>query len=466
MLRTARTRRRLLAVLAAGIVAAAGLAILPVANAAPAGYSVHGIDVSVYQDDISWSSVAASGVTFAYARASLGSGYTDPTFDANHDGARANGLFFGAYHFARPDQSGGRAQADYFLDRAQYANDGRTLPPMLDIEWSTQAPTCFGLSPSQMGAWIQAFVDRVRERTGRLAMIYTNPNWWNPCVGTAASLGQHPLAHSCYCTSPGTLPHGWSRFTIWQYTSTGSVPGVSGTVDQDVFNGSLADLAALAVGRLRAAPAMGYDDGDGTMTIHRWSSTGTGFGHSSDYTSGSFSLSRVGDRVAAGDVDGDGDDDIVMAYQNGDGSSSLHVFRNGLTWSGVWYAGGRYDLGRVAGRLVVGDFSGDGRAEPAMVYDDGDGTMTIHRWVSTGTGFSHTSDYTSGSFSLSRVGDRVAAADVDGDGDDDIAMAYQNSDGTASQHVFRHGLTWSGIWYTGGQYNLDRVAGRLILGAW
>jgi len=220
------------------------------------------------------------------------------------------------------------------------------------------------------------------------------------------------------------------------------------------------------VGSLRAAPAMGYDDGDGTMTIHRWSSTGTGFGHSSDYTSGSFSLSRVGDRVAAGDVDGDGDDDIVMAYQNGDGSSSLHVFRNGLTWSGVWYAGGRYDLGRVAGRLVVGDFSGDGRAEPAMVYDDGDGTMTIHRWVSTGTGFSHTSDYTSGSFSLSRVGDRVAAADVDGDGDDDIAMAYQNSDGTASQHVFRHGLTWSGIWYTGGQYNLDRVAGRLILGAW
>jgi hypothetical protein len=210
---------------------------------------------------------------------------------------------------------------------------------------------------------------------------------------------------------------------------------------------------------------MVYDDGDGTMTIHRWTSTGTGFNHTTDYHSGSFSLARVGDRVAAGDVDGDGDDDVVMAYQNANGTASLHVFRDGLTWAGVWYTGGQYNLDRVAGRLVVGDLNGDGRAEPAMVYDDGDGTMTIHRWVSTGTGFNHTTDYHSGSFSLAQVGDRVAAGDVDGDGDDDIAMAYQNGDGTSGLHVFRHGVTWSGIWYTGGQYNLDRVNGRLVLRA-
>ena len=59
----------------------------------------------------------------------------------------------------------------------------------------------------------------------------------------------------------------------------------------------------------------------------------------------------------------------------------------------------------------------------------------------------------------------AAHADVDGDGDDDIAMAYQNGDGTSGLHVFRHGVTWSGIWYTGGQYNLDRVTGRLVLRA-
>src|SRR5689334_15348535 len=143
--------RKPLAILAAllvgGAVAVATVQVATArpAQAAPAGYSVHGIDVSVYQDSISWSSVAAAGIDFAYARASLGNAYTDPTFDANHDGARANGLYFGAYHFARPDLSGGRAQADYFLDRARYVADGRNLPPMLDIEWSNQAPTCFGL---------------------------------------------------------------------------------------------------------------------------------------------------------------------------------------------------------------------------------------------------------------------------------------------------------------------------------
>jgi hypothetical protein len=216
----------------------------------------------------------------------------------------------------------------------------------------------------------------------------------------------------------------------------------------------------------RDEPALVYDQGDGTMRIYRWTSDGSKFNRSTDYDSGSFDLANVDDRVAAADVDGDGKDDIVMAYQNADNTWGIHAFRYGSGWSGVWYTGGSMNLDRVGGRLVAGDFNGDGNAEPAVVYDQGDGTMRIYRWTSDGSKFNRSTDYDSGSFDLANVDDRVAAADVDGDGRDDIAMAYQNADNTWGIHAFRYGSGWSGVWYTGGSMNLDRVGGRLVLGSW
>ncbi len=153
----------------------------PVLAGAPPGYSVTGIDVSNHQGTINWASVAAGGAKFMYAKASEGVTYTDPYFTGNYAGAKANGIYAGAYHYARPDRGTGRAQADYFLDRAQYTRDGRTLPPMLDIEWpwsgSGSTYPCYGLSPAQMTAWIGDFINRVRERTGHSTTIYTNTNW-------------------------------------------------------------------------------------------------------------------------------------------------------------------------------------------------------------------------------------------------------------------------------------------------
>ncbi|WP_344358160.1 GH25 family lysozyme, partial [Micromonospora lupini] len=346
------------------------------AHAAPGGYSVTGIDVSHYQGTINWESVADSGIDFAYAKATEGTDYTDPTYLTNRSGARANSVYFGAYHFGRPDQGDPRGQAARLVEVSRYSRDGTTLPPMLDIEWSSSQPTCFGLSTSAMVSWISQFLDEVKVRTGQQAMIYTNPNWWNPCTGNTTAFGSYPLFHSRYADTPGSLPSGWSRFTLWQYTSSGSVPGVSGGVDRDVFNGTLAQLRALAGGGVgRKAPALGHDDGDGTMTIHRWRSTGSTFSRTADYKGeSSFDLANVGDRMASGDVDGDGTDDVVMAYDLGNGTFGFYVFDAGLTSRGRWYTSGPYSLGPVAGRLVVADFTGDGKAEPALIHDDGDGT--------------------------------------------------------------------------------------------
>jgi GH25 family lysozyme M1 (1,4-beta-N-acetylmuramidase) len=234
-----------LAMVAGGLVAGGA----PPAQAAPppAGYPIIGLDVSAFQGSVDWPSVAARGALFAYARASEQADIPDATFGANLQGAKANGLFAGAYHRARPDVSSGRAQADYFLDQARYARDGRSLPPMLDIEWPRATWTglndCYNMTPAQLVAWIRDFVGQVEARTGQLATIYTNPNWWNPCTGSNTTFGSHPLYNSGYLPSPPPTPAGWARWTFWQYDDEGIFPG-----GQDVFDGDYAALQRLAGG--------------------------------------------------------------------------------------------------------------------------------------------------------------------------------------------------------------------------
>jgi GH25 family lysozyme M1 (1,4-beta-N-acetylmuramidase) len=218
------------------------------AESAPAGYPVTGIDVSNHQQTVNWGPVAAAGARFAISKATEGLTFIDRYFNANYHGAKNAGLYAGAYHYARPDKSTGTAQADFFLDHAQFADDGRTLPPMLDIEWpwsgSSSPYPCYGLTAAQMVTWIHDFVNEVRARTGRAAMIYTNTNWWKPCTGNDPGFGANPLVISGYTSKPPPLPAGWAAFTFWQYADAGPLPG-----DQDVFNGSLSALQTFTAAR-------------------------------------------------------------------------------------------------------------------------------------------------------------------------------------------------------------------------
>ncbi|WP_165522006.1 FG-GAP repeat domain-containing protein [Micromonospora zingiberis] len=249
--------------------------------------------------------------------------------------------------------------------------------------------------------------------------------------------------------------NGNSAARVWYTSGSFNLNNVAGRLVLGDFNGDR-----------KAEPAVAYDQGDGTMRVYRWLSDGNSFNRTSDYDSGAFRLSAVGDRMAAGDVNGDGKDDIVMAYQHSDGTFSFYVWRNGNSAASVWYTSGSFGLSRVGGRLVLGDFNGDRKAEPAVAYDQGDGTMRVYRWLSDGSSFNRTSDYDSGAFRLSAVGDRMAAGDVDGDGKDDIVMAYQHADGTFSYYVWRNGNFAARVWYTSGSFNLNNVAGRLVLGNW
>ncbi|MER7567436.1 lysozyme [Streptomyces sp. NPDC097941] len=203
-----------------------------------------GVDVASYQGNVAWPTLWNSGVRWAYTKASEGTYYTNPYFSQQYTGAHGVGMIRGAYHFATPDTTSGATQADYFVDHGgDWSNDGRTLPGVLDIEWNPYGDACFDKSPSAMVTWIRDFLNQYKARTGRQAVIYTATSWWNQCTGNYAGFSANPLWIAHYASTAGTLPAGWSTYTMWQYTSTGPTVG-----DHDRFNGAPDRVQALANG--------------------------------------------------------------------------------------------------------------------------------------------------------------------------------------------------------------------------
>jgi GH25 family lysozyme M1 (1,4-beta-N-acetylmuramidase) len=226
--RAARIRIALLAAVASVCVLGIGAG-----NASAVHY---GIDVSAYQNPINWTKVAASGQRFTMIKATEGGYYTNPYFASDYKAAKAAGLVATGYHWGRPDNGDPVGQADRVLNAMNWSNDGRTMPPMLDIEFGNLVGSgyCYNLSASALVSWIRSFVNRVQARIGRGPIIYTNTYWWNDCTGGNTSFGNLPLAIANYGAAPSPLPAGWSTYAIWQFTESGSVNGISGNVDRDV----------------------------------------------------------------------------------------------------------------------------------------------------------------------------------------------------------------------------------------
>lgn len=225
--------------------AVTALALLAPAGAA-AGTKANGIDVSRFNGAIDWTQVRAAGYTFAFVAASRGSGLDcavkpdscgpDPLFAGNRLAAAAAGVRVGAYHRAFANGAtraearvDARAEADIFIAQVGALNPGELLPA-LDVE------TPFAdLNASRLRTWIYVWLKRVRKGLGRRPMIYTNASSWGATGDTRQfARAGHPLWVAEWGVSRPTVPAGrWADrgFSVWQHTSSGSVPGIAGRVD-------------------------------------------------------------------------------------------------------------------------------------------------------------------------------------------------------------------------------------------
>ncbi|SFA50186.1 lysozyme [Paracoccus halophilus] len=199
----------------------------------PYDHPVQGLDISRYQGDIDWNRVRGSGVSFVYIKATEGGDYADPNFRRYWaETARAR-IPRGAYHYFYFCRSG-REQAEWFIRNVP--RERGALPPVLDLEW-TVSRTCPRRPPSsEVLREARIFKDILHRYYGQRPIIYTTVDFYRdnnirswPEEFWLRSVAGHPRI-----TYPG------QRYSFWQYTGTGLVPGIRGNVDINVFAGSAA----------------------------------------------------------------------------------------------------------------------------------------------------------------------------------------------------------------------------------
>ena len=180
------------------------------------------IDVSKYQGVIDWETVAASGVWGAIIRAGFGSeaSQADPYFRANYDRARAAGLKVGAYWYSYAiDEADARQEASACL--TVLGGRGLDLPLFFDQE-ETRVPVI------RRSVIFRAFVEEIGPAIP--VGYYTYHNYLQQIV---TADGKVPVSDCLWIADYRTSADArkiWGC-DIWQYTSTGSVPGISGNVD-------------------------------------------------------------------------------------------------------------------------------------------------------------------------------------------------------------------------------------------
>jgi GH25 family lysozyme M1 (1,4-beta-N-acetylmuramidase) len=200
----------------------------------------YGIDVSGYNTITNWSEVRASGNAWAWAKATQGSGYTNPLFGGQYAGASAAGLLTGAYHFADPTVSVA-ANVDHFVSVAGPLgafHDGAFVP-MLDLE--NDPGDGISWTAGSANGFVAAFRDGLRAATGqRKLCVYASQSWWADGMLRPDDWadGDVYLCAARYQVAPGDV--GWShpRLAVHQYTNSASTPGAAGPTDRSVTVGA------------------------------------------------------------------------------------------------------------------------------------------------------------------------------------------------------------------------------------
>jgi lysozyme len=205
----------------------------------PAGYTIHGIDVSHYQRVISWQQVKqmeAGGVKigFAFIKASEGETDEDIYFRKNWKRTKKLGIPRGAYHFFLP-QKNAAIQAANFLDLVTLKKGD--LPPVLDVEER------YGVPAELLRTKIKTWLDKVESSTGVKPIIYSNVDFYQKYL--AGHFDDYPFwaAHYQQAGKP-RINRNWH---FWQHSENGRVNGILSKVDFNIFNGDSTDFINMLV---------------------------------------------------------------------------------------------------------------------------------------------------------------------------------------------------------------------------
>lgn len=209
----------------------------------------NGIDVSYHQGTIDWTKVAASGlVDYAIIRVgyrgygSTGALCSDTKFEENIQGAIAAGIPVGVYYYTEAISTAEAiAEANYCIDKLKTYN--LTLPVYIDFEPATNKGRSYNanLSKSQATSQVKAFCDTV-SAAGFTPGIYANKSDLTTRID-GANLGN---SYNIWLAQYNSQSNYTGTYDQWQYSSSGSVDGISGSVDSNFLYSSAASLGDMS----------------------------------------------------------------------------------------------------------------------------------------------------------------------------------------------------------------------------
>ncbi|MBD5478494.1 MAG: hypothetical protein HDR14_04245 [Lachnospiraceae bacterium] len=199
---------------------------------AVSGTASLGIDVSKWQGEIDWDKVKNDGIEFVIIRCGYRGSVTgtlveDPYFEQNIRGATAAGLQVGVYFFTQAVNEV-EAVEEASMVVSLIRDYELTYPVFIDTEGAGGNGRADSLSVERRTAVCEAFCTTV-ENAGFEAGVYASRNWYNKNLETAF-LDDFVIWLAEYRSVP--LYQGY--YQMWQYTSKGSVNGISGNVDMNI----------------------------------------------------------------------------------------------------------------------------------------------------------------------------------------------------------------------------------------
>jgi lysozyme len=202
---------------------------------------VAGIDISHWDGTINWSEVNGESIYFVYMKATEGTDFIDPSFEANWNGIRSTSLRRGAYLFydpglSAPDQT---VQAQNFIHTVKDLQDG-DLPPMLDVEDDPEIPVAVFQSRLLLVA------RQIRNHYNVSPIIYTTTGLYKKYLKPNDSFQSYELWIADYCYKRPELSDK-KNMRIWQFTDKARIKGISSPVDMDIFYTTPDDLEDLIV---------------------------------------------------------------------------------------------------------------------------------------------------------------------------------------------------------------------------
>lgn len=323
------------------------------AQAVTAGGNIaRGIDVSKHNGSINWSQVASSGIQFAFIKAGSTNSGVDPYFDANMKGASAAGLKTGVYLYSyATTPEAAKQEAELVLQWI----DGYTVnyPVVFDIEDKCHK----SLSNQQLIDIINAFCLTI-DAAGYYPVVYSYKNMFLSKL-SICGFDKWVAQYGDQCTYSNNV-------CFWQYSSHGSVNGVSGRVD---VNYQYKDYSSLIVQEGFVA------HNDQTRFYRNWRMQ-TGW---IDYNNTKYYLDGAGNLVRGWYTEGD----KIYYLTSADGS----IARGQVTVDGAGYYFSEAGV-KTTGWITVGD--------QKFYYDPANNGILKTEWYSDAKGNFYFFDRTDG----------------------------------------------------------------------